>query len=67
MCSSQLLQPTNIKFRYEWANFGHLHKRNEAAGVNNCFLGYFQFFSLQVTNSIIDSAVAAFILEVSLL
>ena len=35
--------------RYEWANFGHLHRRNEAAGV---------------TNSIIDSAVAAFILEV---
>jgi len=38
-----------LKLRYEWANFGHLHKRNEAAGV---------------TNSIIDSAVAAFILEV---
>ena len=35
--------------RYEWANFGHLHRRNEAAGV---------------TNSMIDSAVAAFILEV---
>jgi len=38
-----------LKLRYEWANFGHLHKRNEAAGV---------------TNSMIDSAVAAFILEV---
>ena len=38
-----------LKLRYEWANFGHLKKRNEAAGI---------------THKIIDKALRAFILEV---
>ena len=38
-----------LKLRYEWANFGHLKKRNDAAGI---------------THKIIDKAVTAFILEV---
>ena len=38
-----------LKLRYEWANFGHLKKRNDAAGI---------------THEIIDKAIKAFILEV---